>query len=398
MLDSPVTVEPDSMKKKPEPKACLSYSINQILIEVEVRSWDTESQVALSEEDNEEEKEEEKEEDKEEESKEKVQVRGFSNSITDVFDIHEEEGGNNCMFRALSRTTFGSPNFHKEIRAQVVDYMTVHRERFSAGQNDFEGYLILLRNYQAWDGHQELQAFAELYSVNIDVYDLITSSNPMYHISSGLNRTQTIKLFYAGDHYDSLIPRDAEEALQICKRKYWKVKSKDFIKKEESKLIRRKNDDRFANDYSTNTANELFRSISNYWNDGSYSKKITDIKDKKKRKETKRCFRRLAWKLRRFKVEKSKTGDLKLFKNLKFRRYAELKKEALINDEEYSECQEITTEQEIEAVTKYAENKNISIEKIFDWREIPREEYKNEIIYKAHTFHKGHLKAGNTLR
>ena len=31
-------------------------------------------------------------------------------------------------------------------------------------------------------------------------------------------------------------------------------------------------------------------------------------------------------------------------------------------------------------------------------REIPREEYKNEIIYKAHTFHKGHLKAGNTLR
>ena len=47
-------------------------------------------------------------------------------------------------------------------------------------------------------------------------------------------------MFYAGDHYDSLIPRDAEEALQICKRKYWKVKSKDFIKKEESKLIRKK--------------------------------------------------------------------------------------------------------------------------------------------------------------
>ena len=88
-----MTVEPDSMKKKPEPKACLSYSINQILTEVEVRSWDTESQVALSEEDNEEEKEEEKEEDKEEEeSKEKVQVRGFSNSITDVFDIHEMDG------------------------------------------------------------------------------------------------------------------------------------------------------------------------------------------------------------------------------------------------------------------------------------------------------------------
>ena len=287
-----------------------------IIGEFEVISWDRESQPASSEE-------------IEEDSKNAAQVRGFSNSITDVFDLHEAEADNNCMVRALSRTTFGSPDYHKEVRAKVVDYMTANRERFSAGQNDFEGYLILLRDYHAWSDQQELQAFAELYDVNIEVYNRMTCSNHMYHISSWLNITQTIRLFYSGNHYDSLIPRDAEETLQICRRKYEKVKKKDFMKKEESKMIKRKKDDRFANDYSTTGTDELFKSIANYWNNGSYSKNITDKKQNKKRKEAKRGFRRLTCKNRRFKVEKSEDGNLHLFKNLKFNKYEEVKRKHL---------------------------------------------------------------------
>ena len=227
LIDSSETVEPDSIKKKSEQKTSSLDVIAQIIGEFEVISWDTESQPDSSEE-------------IEEDSKDEAQVRWFSNSITDVFDLHEEEGDNNCMFRALSLTTFGSPDYHKEVRAQVVDYMTANRERFFAGQNDFEGYLILLRDYYAWGGQQELRAFAELYDVNIEVYGRMTCSNPMNHISSGLNITQTIGLFYSGNHYDSLIPRDAEETLHICRRKYEKVKKKDFMKKEESKMINRK--------------------------------------------------------------------------------------------------------------------------------------------------------------
>ena len=58
----------------------------------------------------------------------------------------------------------------------------------------------------------------------------------------------------------------------------------------------------------------------------------------------------------------------------------------------------MTIEQEIDVVTVHAKSKGISIDQMFDWREIPKEEYKNEIIHKAHTFHKGHLKAGSTLK
>ena len=33
----------------------------------------------------------------------------------------------------LSPTAFSFPDFHKDIRGQVVDHMTVNRERFYAG-------------------------------------------------------------------------------------------------------------------------------------------------------------------------------------------------------------------------------------------------------------------------
>ena len=44
------------------------------------------------------------------------------------------------------------------------------------------------------------------------------------------------------------------------------------------------------------------------------------------------------------------------------------------------------------------EHQKISIDQIFDWREIPKKEYKYEIINNAHTWHKGHLKAANTYK
>ena len=56
---------------------------------------------------------------------------------------------------------------------------------------------------------------------------------------------------------------------------------KEFLEKEEAKLTRRKVDERFANDFSTTTTDQYFKSIAKYLKDGSYSKIITD----KKRKE-----------------------------------------------------------------------------------------------------------------
>ena len=62
------------------------------------------------------------------------------------------------------------------------------------------------------------------------------------------------------------------------------MKVREFLEKEETKLIRRKVNKRFSNDFSITTTDQYFKSIAKYWEDGSYFKIITDIKGKNKRK------------------------------------------------------------------------------------------------------------------
>ena len=86
----------------------------------------------------------------------------------------------------------------------------------------------------------------------------------MYHISSEISTNQTISLFYNGNHYDSLLLRGTEEVLQLSKESIKKVKVKEFLEKEEAKLIRRKVDEKFTYDFSTTTTDQYFKSIAKY--------------------------------------------------------------------------------------------------------------------------------------
>ena len=40
-------------------------------------------------------------------------------SLTDKFDIIEEESNGNCLFRVLSRGCFGFPDYHFDIRESI---------------------------------------------------------------------------------------------------------------------------------------------------------------------------------------------------------------------------------------------------------------------------------------
>ena len=142
------------------------------------------------------------------------------------------------------------------------------------------------------------------------------------------------------------------------------MKVREFLEKEEAKLIRRKVDERFANDFSTTTTDQYFKSIAKYWEDGSYSKIINDIKGKNKRKDSKRSFRRLVCKDRRFKIEKNDTEDLQFFKNLQYKKYEELKVAAFENKEGDSKNNEMTIEEEIDLVIGH------TIQKYLDWSDI----------------------------
>ena len=55
----------------------------------------------------------------------------FVTTIMDLFDIYNEDGDSNCLFRAISRLTYGAPDHHKEIRETVCDYIATRYDRFS---------------------------------------------------------------------------------------------------------------------------------------------------------------------------------------------------------------------------------------------------------------------------
>ena len=80
---------------------------------------------------------------------------------------------------------------------------------------------------------------------------------------------------------------------------------------------------------------------------------------KNKRKDSKRSFRRFVCKDRRFKIEKKVTGDLQIFKNLKYKKHEELKVAAFESKEEDSRNNEMTIEEEIDLVMS-TPNKEIS--------------------------------------
>ena len=79
----------------------------------------------------------------------------------------------------------------------------------------------MIRNFEVWGGNHELQAFLELYGVTIEIYDRITSTRAR-HIISCLSNSTTIRLFFTGNYYDSLLRK-------ICLNNllgFWKKNSK----------------------------------------------------------------------------------------------------------------------------------------------------------------------------
>ena len=90
---------------------------------------DTESQIS-----------ENKEDDAEEELKDVPDQNTFHIMLTDYYEYWVEDGNNNWMYRALSLSTFGSPEYHRQIRKLVADYIISNKSRFEESILGFDNY------------------------------------------------------------------------------------------------------------------------------------------------------------------------------------------------------------------------------------------------------------------
>ena len=62
-----------------------------------------------------------------------------------------------------------------------------------------------------WGGYSEIVAFSEIYSVRIHIFDSITSQKPITRVVTA-DGDYTISIFFSGDHYDCLIPKNDGKA------------------------------------------------------------------------------------------------------------------------------------------------------------------------------------------
>lgn len=146
------------------------------------------------------------------------------------FEMIEQEGDGNCLFRAVSLQVYGSADNHSEVRERCMDYMAQNEEHFSdfiAVSSDdeviipqdkksmtaFQVYIARKRVSGVHGNHTEIQALSELFNRPVEVYtpeSLCADSKTLQPMNIFHEEYKTsdppIRLSYHdGNHYNAII-------------------------------------------------------------------------------------------------------------------------------------------------------------------------------------------------
>ncbi len=146
------------------------------------------------------------------------------------FEMIEQEGDGNCLFRAVSLQVYGSADNHSEVRERCMDYMAQNEEHFSdfiaASSDDevtipqdkksmtaFQVYIARKRVSGVHGNHTEIQALSELFNRPVEVYtpESLCADNaslqPMniFHEEYKTSDPPIRLSYHDGNHYNAII-------------------------------------------------------------------------------------------------------------------------------------------------------------------------------------------------
>lgn len=142
-----------------------------------------------------------------------MQARGF--------DLRKIAKDGNCVFRAIALLLFEDQAKHLQVRHDVVNQMVNKRAKYEKnisyqkGMTNFESYTKNMRLEGVWGDHVELQAAADLYGVDINVYQVSTGAERPNLIveSTGEIEYLPISLWFEDDsHYHAFVDAPREDA------------------------------------------------------------------------------------------------------------------------------------------------------------------------------------------
>ena len=129
-----------------------------------------------------------------------------------------------------------------------------------------------------WVGnHSEIVAFSEIFSVQIHIFDSITSQEPITRVVTA-DGNYTISLLFSGHHYDCLISKNDDKSNRNADYNVDKKDLKNKSHEDVKELIR---NDNLPNDYPTKYSNETLKSILEYLKNVKYHEGIEEMRIKK---------------------------------------------------------------------------------------------------------------------
>lgn len=140
--------------------------------------------------------------------KEKLFIETLKDKGLQVIEI---EGDGNCLFRSISHQLFGVEDYHEDLRAQCVEHMIFHKNRFSMFCfEDFDEHMKEMAKVGIWGDDLEIRALEEIIDRNIRIYssdskEMGTPINNNFEEEDLLKGSPPITLSYHGsNHYNSV--------------------------------------------------------------------------------------------------------------------------------------------------------------------------------------------------
>jgi len=138
----------------------------------------------------------------------KTMEENFARKMKDKKGFHiramEEDGS--CLFRAVADQIYGDQNMADEVRRRCMDYMVKNRDYFcNFVTEDFGSYIVRKRLPYTHGNHLEMQAMAELYNRQFEVYEYdITPINIFATRTASANPPLRVS-YHRQSHYNSVI-------------------------------------------------------------------------------------------------------------------------------------------------------------------------------------------------
>lgn len=249
-----------------------------------------------------------------------------NNDILPFEDVKEVniEGDGNCFYRTISQAFFNTQEFHKEIRMQIYEYARLNKDNLKdlvlSDENiDTVEYIEKIKLNSRYAGDLEIAICSIIYQINIIIYNYNQEGYKLYTKYESLETDETINIgFINSDHFYLLLLNTNNNKFSTKhshENKFIKVKKSKTQINKEIKVV--KNNVKFNNKiniknkvyYKNNLIireafyDEIYHYIdlkNKNITEGRFPKRITSIKNKAKRDNAKKQFKK---KIKNYKID-----------------------------------------------------------------------------------------------